>query len=224
MRSAPIARLEATVDGFILASSRLPDQTIRALAKRKSVVVLNRTVGEVASVVSDNVRAIKKATEHLIELGHASICYLGGPEASYANGMRWRGLKEAGHELDLQVRRIGPFLPTIRGGADAAERWLLAADDGGDRLQRPDGDRLHADRDRGRSAGAAGRERDRVRQHRGRGSGRARADHDRRPAGQSRIDGRRLSRDPTEPGHETREPVLLPARLVLRGSTGPRPG
>ena len=37
--------------------------------------------------------------------GHASICYLAGPEASYANGMRWRGLKEAGHELDLQVRR-----------------------------------------------------------------------------------------------------------------------
>jgi len=87
------------------------------------VVVLNRTVGEVASVVSDNVRAIKKATEHLIGLRHASICYLGGPEASYANGIRWRGLKEAGHELDLQVRRIGPFLPTIRGGADAAERW-----------------------------------------------------------------------------------------------------
>ncbi len=62
-----ISRLEATVDGFILASSRLPDATIRALAKRKPVVVLNRTVGEVASVVSDNVRAIKKATEHLVE-------------------------------------------------------------------------------------------------------------------------------------------------------------
>lgn len=120
-----IARLEATVDGFILASSRMSDQAIRSLAKRKSVVVLNRTVREVASVVSDNVHAIKKATEHLIGLKHASICYLAGPEASYANGMRWRGLKEAGMELDLQVRRIGPFLPTLRGGADAAERWLL---------------------------------------------------------------------------------------------------
>jgi LacI family transcriptional regulator len=118
-----ISRLEATVDGFVLASSRLSDQTIRALAKRTPVVVLNRTVGEVASVASDNVRATKKATEHLIELRHASICYLGGPEASFANGMRWRGLKEAGHELDLQVRRIGPFLPTLRGGGDAAERW-----------------------------------------------------------------------------------------------------
>ncbi|GAA2112285.1 LacI family DNA-binding transcriptional regulator [Microlunatus panaciterrae] len=119
-----IARLEATVDGFILASSRLSDQMIRALAKRKPVVVLNRTVGEVPSVVSDNVQAIKKATEHLVELKHTSICYLAGPEASYANGMRWRGLKEAGMELELHVRRLGPFLPTMRGGADAAELWL----------------------------------------------------------------------------------------------------
>ena len=108
MSSGRSARLEATVDGFILASSRLPDQAIRSLAKRKPVVVLNRAVGEVASVVSDNVRAIKKATEHLVELGHTSICYLAGPEASYASAMRWRGLKEAGLELLIQVRRLGP--------------------------------------------------------------------------------------------------------------------
>jgi LacI family transcriptional regulator len=119
-----IARMEAIVDGFILASSRMPDQMIRSLAKRKPVVVLNRTVGEVPSVASDNVHAIKKATEHLVELRHDSICYLAGPDASYANGMRWRGLKETALELDLNVRRLGPFLPTMRGGTDAAERWL----------------------------------------------------------------------------------------------------
>ncbi len=118
-----ITRLEGTADGFVLASSRLSDTAIRALAKRKPVVVLNRTVGEVTSVVSDNVQAIKKATEHLTAFGHSSICYLSGPEASYANGMRWRGLKEAGLELDIPVRRIGPYLPTMRGGADAAAAW-----------------------------------------------------------------------------------------------------
>ena len=118
-----ITRLEGTADGFVLASSRLSDTSIRALAKRKPVVVLNRTVGEVTSVVSDNVQAIKKATEHLTAFGHSSICYLSGPEASYANGMRWRGLKEAGLELDIPVRRIGPYLPTMRGGADAAAAW-----------------------------------------------------------------------------------------------------
>lgn len=49
--------------------------------------------------------------------------YLAGPEASRADGMRWRGVREAGHELELKVRRIGPLLPTMRGGSSAAEAW-----------------------------------------------------------------------------------------------------
>ena len=122
---AALERLLPVVDGAVLSASRMSDSAIRAAAKRKPVVLLNRTVSEVPSVVSDNVHAIKKASEHLTELGHSSICYLAGPEASWADGMRWRGLREAGLELDLHVRRLGPFVPTMRGGAAAAEQWLI---------------------------------------------------------------------------------------------------
>ena len=118
-------RVGSLVDGMILSSSRMPDGAIRALAKHRPLVVLNRMVGEVTSVVSDNIQAIKKATEYLVGLGHTSICYLSGPEASWADGMRWRGLREAGLELDLLVRRLGPFVPTMRGGAAALEEWRL---------------------------------------------------------------------------------------------------
>lgn len=118
-----VDRLTPVVDGLILSSSRMSVPSIRGLAKRTPVVVLNRAVSEVASVVSDNVNAIKKATEHLAGLGHRSVCYLAGPDASWADGVRWRGLKEAGVELDLPVRRLGPFPPTIRGGSEAAEQW-----------------------------------------------------------------------------------------------------
>jgi LacI family transcriptional regulator len=121
---AALDRVIPVVDGAVLGSSRMSDAAIRSLAKRKPVVLLNRTVTEVSSVVIDDVRAIKKAAEHLTALGHRSIGYLAGPEASWPDGMRWRGLREAGVELDLQVRRVGPFLPTMRGGAVAAEQWL----------------------------------------------------------------------------------------------------
>ena len=47
-----------------------------------------------------------------------------GPKASWADGVRRRSLRQAGVELDVQVRRLGPFPPTMRGGATAAERWL----------------------------------------------------------------------------------------------------
>ena len=122
---AAATRLTAVTDGIILSSSRMSDAVIRGMAKQRPVVLLNRSVGEVTSIMSDNVQATKKAVEHLVELGHSSICYLAGPDASWADGMRWRGLREASVELDLHVRRLGPFLPTMRGGAAAAETWAL---------------------------------------------------------------------------------------------------
>ena len=38
--------------------------------------------------------------------------------------MRWRGLLEAGHDLELKVDRIGPCDPTMSGGVWAAKHWL----------------------------------------------------------------------------------------------------
>jgi DNA-binding LacI/PurR family transcriptional regulator len=119
-----LARVQPIADGIMLTSSRMSDGAIREVAKRGPLVVLNRTVGQVPSVTSDNVRAVKRATEHLAETGVSAITYLAGPEASWSNGMRWQGLREAGLDLNLRVRRVGPVEPTMRGGAAAAQEWL----------------------------------------------------------------------------------------------------
>lgn len=119
-----LSRVIPQVDGVVLTSSRMPDSAIRTMAKSKPTVVLNRIVGQVPSVATDNVKAVKRAAEHLGDRGHRSVTYLAGPEASWADGMRWRGLREAAHELELKVTRIGPSLPTMRGGAAAAQEWL----------------------------------------------------------------------------------------------------
>lgn len=119
-----LERLIPVVDGIILGASRLPDVDIRRLAKQTPLVVLNRQVGQVTSVSSDNLRAVKRAVEHLGELGHQTITYLAGPDNSWSDGVRWRGLREASLELDLRVRRIGPYTPSIKGGAQAAQAWM----------------------------------------------------------------------------------------------------
>ncbi|MEU4560164.1 LacI family DNA-binding transcriptional regulator [Actinoplanes sp. NPDC023936] len=113
-------RAMSTVEGIVLATSRMPDSAIRMIAKQKPTVVLNRVLGDVPSVVTDNPRGMRRAAEHLGELGHERITYVAGPEASWADGTRWRALREAGLELELQVRRVGPFEPTVAGGARAA--------------------------------------------------------------------------------------------------------
>ncbi|HEU5486401.1 MAG TPA: LacI family DNA-binding transcriptional regulator [Microlunatus sp.] len=121
-----LERLVPTVDGVVLTSSRLSDAGIRTLAKSVRVVVLNRLVDQVPSVATDVLGAVRLAGQHLLARGHHSVAYLAGPEASWSDGMRWRGVLEAGQQLALKVRRLGPHRPTIAGGREAAVEWLQA--------------------------------------------------------------------------------------------------
>jgi DNA-binding LacI/PurR family transcriptional regulator len=114
------------VEGIILGTSRMSDASIRMIAKRTPMVALNRAVREIPSVVPDNARGVRRALEHLGELGHEPITYLAGPEASWADGMRWRGLREASLELAVHVRRLGPLSPTVSGGVAGAKAWAQA--------------------------------------------------------------------------------------------------
>lgn len=113
-------RSMAMFDGVVLAGSRLPDSAVRHLAQRAPLVVLNRAVTGVPSVVADNPRGVRRAMEHLGELGHRQVTYLAGPEASWPDGTRWRAVQEGGVELEMGVRRLGPFPPTVTGGIAAA--------------------------------------------------------------------------------------------------------
>ncbi len=113
------------VDGVVLASSRMSDSAIRMLAKQKPVVVLNRRLPEVPSLLIDNARGMRRAMEHLGELGHTSVTYVSGPEASWTDGMRWHALREAGYELEMVVHRVGPVnTPTIDAGSRMVEAIL----------------------------------------------------------------------------------------------------
>ncbi|MEU5963233.1 LacI family DNA-binding transcriptional regulator [Micromonospora parva] len=120
LERAAVERTMSTVDGIVLASSRMSDSAIRMVAKQRPVVVLNRALADVPCVVTDDPRGVRRAAEHLGELGHDHITYVAGPQASWPNGIRWRSLLEAGMELEIKVRQIGPFSPTLAGGERAA--------------------------------------------------------------------------------------------------------
>jgi LacI family transcriptional regulator len=118
---AALERLLPTVDGVVLAGTRMSDSAIRMIAKQKPVIVLNREVVDVPSVVTDNPRGARLAVEHLAGLGHESLAYAAGPEASWADSKRWQSLRDAAGDRDLRIRRLGPFSPDLRGGLRAAE-------------------------------------------------------------------------------------------------------
>ena len=116
-----LERVLPLVDGVLLTTTVMSDSTIRVIARQRPLVVMNRAVSDLPSIVTDNPFGMRRAVEHLAELGHHTITYVAGPEPSWTDGVRWRSLREAAKELQLQTRRIGPFRPNVAGGADAAE-------------------------------------------------------------------------------------------------------
>ncbi|HET8595727.1 MAG TPA: LacI family DNA-binding transcriptional regulator [Intrasporangium sp.] len=111
------------VEGVLLTSSRMSDSAIRMMAKQKPVIVLNRALPEVPSLLVDHARGMQRALEHLGELGHQSLLYVAGPETSWSDGARWRALRDAAQEHGVRARRIGPGAPpTLRSGQAVAEQ------------------------------------------------------------------------------------------------------
>lgn len=107
------------LDGVIIASSRLSDTALRGFAKKVPTVVLNRVVAGLPCVVSDYERGVRRALEHLAGLGHRRVAYIAGPPASWADGARWRAFHEASSDLGMVDGRLGPVMPTVRGGEQA---------------------------------------------------------------------------------------------------------
>ncbi len=121
-----ISRLLPSVDGLVLATTRLADEKISALAERKPMVLINRQVGDVAGVLPDVESGVNAMMDHLAELGHTSIVYLAGPETSWISRRRWESLLDAAERLDVGVVEIGPNSPTIEGGREVLRRVLAA--------------------------------------------------------------------------------------------------
>jgi LacI family transcriptional regulator, galactose operon repressor len=114
-------RLGSAVEGFVLAGSRLPDDDLLELAEQRAVVLLNRQVPSLPSVVTDSADAGRQIIEHLAALGHRSLTYLGGPAKAWSDGARSRALSESAEAAGIKVIRRGPFAPTLDGGSAAAD-------------------------------------------------------------------------------------------------------
>ena len=116
---ATARRLQTAVDGLFLVASRLTDAQIVELAAAKPLVIANRLVEGVASVVPDPEPGIAAALDQLRERGHRRIAYLAGPDASWMNGLRWRTLFDAAVARGLSIVAVPSAAPTREGGADA---------------------------------------------------------------------------------------------------------
>ena len=121
-----LQRLVPSVDGFVLAASRLPDENLRQVAGQRPVVLISRELPDLASVVLDHVEGCRRIVEHLASLGHRELVYLAGPRNSWMAATRWSALRAAADEHGVAATRIGPFTPKVAQGPAAADGALNA--------------------------------------------------------------------------------------------------
>jgi DNA-binding LacI/PurR family transcriptional regulator len=97
---------ERRVDGILVAASRVGGFYLTLMSEMAVPIVLinNQHDGEfIYSVSIDDVGGARKATSHLIELGHKRIAYLGDPFGCQTDVHRFEGYKAALLEAGLPV-------------------------------------------------------------------------------------------------------------------------
>ncbi len=117
---AHIAAARKSTDGVLLGGSRLTDSQLQELSQDFPVVLINRQVPDVPSVVVDTPPSLAAAVAHLVELGHRDIGYLGGPLSAWFEPRRYRAVRAAARRLGVRARRLGNHAPTRAAGEKAA--------------------------------------------------------------------------------------------------------
>jgi LacI family transcriptional regulator len=114
--------LAKQVDGVLLCSPRMSNSLIEQLSREVPLVVINRQVAGLPTVVMDVGQGARLAVEHLIGLGHRQLALLGGPRGSWTNREIRRAAGTAARAADAELIVLGPNLPTEDGGAALAEQ------------------------------------------------------------------------------------------------------
>lgn len=115
-------RLMPSVDGIILATSRLQPEEIRGLGEEKPVVVINREVDGITSILSDVDSGVEQAIAHLAALGHTSIAYVAGPRRSWMSHKRWSSIQQFAARAGIATVEMSSDQPSLDAGrAVAAE-------------------------------------------------------------------------------------------------------
>jgi LacI family transcriptional regulator/LacI family repressor for deo operon, udp, cdd, tsx, nupC, and nupG len=111
------------VDGLLMLSPTAADDDLRALAAEVPLVLINRLLGGIPTVLMPSADGATHALEHLHALGHRELVYLSGPD-NYSDGTRLRAFEETCARLGVTATVLGRFEPTFSGGVRAADLVL----------------------------------------------------------------------------------------------------
>ena len=119
--AAQIRSLLRSVEGVILGASGMRSGRIQEISGAVPIVVVNRSVTGLPSVLIDPMSGPRSAVDHLASLGHRHIVYISGPSASWINRRRWAAISAATARRGMTAVRLGGFPATTESGPAAAD-------------------------------------------------------------------------------------------------------
>jgi len=120
------------VDGLILATAAREDALVgRCLERNVPVVLVNRAEAQsrVSAVVSDDMRGMQLAVDHLVALGHRRIGHIAGPPTLSTGLLRLRGFEAAIRDQAIPLESFNQNATAYsrEAGAEAASKLLAAS-------------------------------------------------------------------------------------------------
>ncbi|PWH06259.1 LacI family transcriptional regulator [Brachybacterium endophyticum] len=115
-----VSTLAPQVDGIVLCSSRMEEESLRQAAALTRLALVNRTHEGLPGILADPGPGVRAAVHHLVQLGHRRIGYAGGPSASRSDADRRRTLRTECARAGAELVDVGHFAPGPEGGRQAA--------------------------------------------------------------------------------------------------------
>ena len=115
-----LERLVGHTRGIILATDQVRTPTARRLGRRLPLVVLNRPMEGLPSVLPDASTGLAQALELLRRQGRRSVVYIASRVGAWSDRSRWESAQALSRAMGLECRRMGPVDPTVQGGRQAA--------------------------------------------------------------------------------------------------------
>lgn len=127
LESELVTHLSKQVDGLVLFSPRMPPEALAEHAAKVPIVLVNRVLANMNSIVFDNAEGMRYALEHLHALGHRRVAYIAGPRDSWSDKARTEGLHAAEASLPgIELVELGHVAPVFQGGVASADRAVAS--------------------------------------------------------------------------------------------------
>lgn len=133
---AQIATMSPQTEGIIVASSRLPADELRLIARRTRAVFINNDVPGLARVLFSSRDALAEGLAHVVARGARRLCYVGGPSRSWSEHERLEAVRAKAEALEVDVVRLacesGGYEEALRLApaiVDAETEAVIAYDD-----------------------------------------------------------------------------------------------